>query len=290
MRVLFCGSGWFPVVDAIRARLGSEHEVQVWDRRVPLTEALREVEVILPSNATIDAAAIAAPRDLRLIQQPAAGIDGIDLAAAAARGVPVRNAPGTNHQAVAEAALLLILMLARRYRQAAAAFEAASIGAPLGLELGGRTLGIVGYGRAGQALGRAATGLGMTVRSVRSGDGRAALLEMLAASDVVSIHCPLTDRTRGMFDAAAFAALRPGALLINCARGPIVDRAAVESALEDGRLGGLGLDVYWHEPWDPRDPIFAHPNVITLPHIAGSTHEAFARIADIVATNIAALT
>jgi phosphoglycerate dehydrogenase-like enzyme len=289
MRILFCGSGWFPVVDAISARLAPEHQLEIWDRRTPLLEALRDIHVILPSNAIIDAAAIAAPRDLRLIQQPAAGIDGIDVRAAAARGVPVRNAPGTNHQAVAEAALLLILSLARRTRAAARAFAAAEIGGPLGIELRGRTLGIVGFGRAGQALGAAATGLGMVVRSVRSSATRADVLAMLAASDVVSIHCPLGPTTRGMFDAEAFAAMKAGALLVNCARGPIIDREATEAALDSGRLGGLGLDVYWHEPWDPRDPLFARDDVITLPHIAGSTHEAFARIADIVARNIASV-
>jgi phosphoglycerate dehydrogenase-like enzyme len=290
MRILFCGSGWFPVVDAIRARLGPGHELEVWDRSVPLVQALREVHVILPSNARIDAAAIAAPRDLRLIQQPAAGIDGIDLAAAAARGVPVRNAPGTNHQAVAEAALLLMLALARRVREAARAFAAGEIGGPLGFELRGRTLGIVGFGRSGQALGAVATGLGMQVRSVRSADGRDALLDMLSVCDVVSIHCPLSPQTRGLFDASAFAAMKPGALLINCARGPIIDRSAVETALASGHLGGLGLDVYWHEPWDPREPLFARDDVFTLPHLAGSTHEAFARIATIVAHNITTLT
>lgn len=289
MRILFCGSGWFPVVDAIRARLGADHVLEVWDRRTPLVEALREVQVILPSNARIDADAVAAPRDLRLIQQPAAGTDGIDLEAAAARGVPVRNAPGMNHQAVAEAALFLMLALARRYPEATRGFAAAEIGAPLGRELGGRTLGIVGLGRAGAALARAAAGLGMQVRSVRSADSRADFLAMLGTCDVVSIHCPLTESTRGMFDAEAFAAIAPGALLVNCARGPIIDRAAVEAALDSGRLGGLGLDVYWHEPWDPREPLFARPNVMTLPHIGGSTHEAFARIAEIVAANIAAL-
>ncbi|MCA9679280.1 MAG: D-glycerate dehydrogenase, partial [Myxococcales bacterium] len=108
-----------------------------------------------------------------------------------------------------------------------------------------------------------------------------------ARCDAITLHCPLTDATRGLIDDAALAAMRPGALLINAARGPIVDRAALEAALASGRLGGAGLDVFWDEPWDPTDPLWRHPRVVTLPHVAGSTTEAFDRIAAIVADNVA---
>ncbi len=128
--------------------------------------------------------------------------------------------------------------------------------------------------------------MAMTVHSVGSGNTRAELEDMLSRCDVVSIHAPLNSRTRNLFDDAAFAAMKPGALLINCARGPLIDRAALSRALETGRLGGVGLDVFWEEPWDPNDPLFARPDVVVLPHIAGSTHESFARIADIVADNV----
>lgn len=286
MRLVFCGTGWFPVVDAIRARLPRGCTIRIRDTARPITEELRDCEVILPSNARIDAAAIAAPKDLVLIQQPAVGHEGIDLDAARARGVPTCNAPGGNNIAVAEEALLFILALARRLRGARRSFEAARIGVPLGVELSGKTLGLVGLGGSGARVARAAEALGMKVINVRSSSSRADFEAMLAASDFVSIHCPLNAGTRGMFDARAFAAMKPGAYLVNCARGPIVDRAALIDALETKKLGGVGLDVFWDEPWDPSDPLYAREEVITMPHVGGSTEEAFARIADIVAENV----
>jgi len=102
----------------------------------------------------------------------------------------------------------------------------------------------------------------------------------------VSLHCPLTAATRGLIDAEALAALPPHAMVVNLARGPVIDRPALEAALARGHLGGVGLDVFWHEPWDPADPLYADPRVVTLPHVAGSTQEAFAAIAAIVVDNV----
>ena len=244
------------------------------------------MNVILPSNAPIDADAIAAPEDLRLIQQPAAGIENVDLAAAARRCVPVCNAPGANHVSVAEAATYLMLALARRVPAAARAFRERRVGVPLGIELFGKTLGIIGLGRAGTALAAIGRGLGMRILSVTSASEPAQLAALLAESDVISIHCPLTPQTRGLIGARALSRVKPGALLINCARGPIIDRAALISALDSGRVGGAGLDTYWEEPWDPDEPLYARDDVVTLPHVAGSTQESFARIADIVCDNV----
>ena len=107
-----------------------------------------------------------------------------------------------------------------------------------------------------------------------------------AACDAVSIHCPLTLETRGLVGAAAFAALRPGALVVNVSRGDVIDRDALVAALATGHLGGVGLDVHWHEPPDPMDPLYLDPRVVALPHVAGSTEEAFARIANVVIDNL----
>jgi phosphoglycerate dehydrogenase-like enzyme len=287
--LLFCGSGWVDVVDRIRARLDPGDELAVWDRSRPLAECVADVDVLLPSNGRIDAAVIAAAPRLRLIQQPAAGYEKIDLAAARARDVPVCNAPGANHVAVAECALLLILSLARRVPEAREAFARATIGGPVGIELSGRTLGIVGMGRTGRALAVRAEALGMQVIGLDSRSSAADRDAFWGRSDVISVHCPVTPETTGMIGAAAFAAMRPGALLVNLARGAIIDRPALEAALAAGRLGGVGLDVYWQEPWDPADPLFGHPKVVTLPHVAGSTMESFDRIATIVCDNVARL-
>lgn len=286
MKLLFCGSGWFPIVDAIQRGLPDDYRVDIWDRDTPLVEALADVQVILPSNAVIDAAAIAAPADLRLIQQPAAGIDTVDRAAAAARGVPVCNAPAANHLSVAEAATYMMLALARRAPEAARAFARREIGLPLGIELSGKTLGIVGLGRAGRALAEIAGGLGMRVVSVTSSSTPSELDALLAESDVISLHCPLTDRTRNLIDAAALARMKSTALVVNCARGDIIDRAALIDALDRGAIAGVGLDTFWDEPPDPGDPLYERLDVVTLPHVAGSTRESFARIADIVCENV----
>ena len=289
MQLLFCGSGWLPIVDCIAARLPPGASITRWDRSRPLTEVVHDVDVLLPSNAAITADVIAAAKRLRLIQQPAAGTERIDRAAAAARGIAVCNAPGTNHVAVAELALYLLLALARRAPLAARALAAREVGVPIGIELAGRTLGIIGMGRAGTALADRARALGMQVIALVRGASHAERTAFFAACDAVSIHCPLDDTTRGLVGAPAFAALRPGAFVINVARGGVIDRDALLDALAHDRVGGVGLDVHWEEPPDPDDPLYADPRVVALPHIAGSTQEAFARITDVVIENLARL-
>ncbi len=286
MRALFTGSGWQPFIHFLMRHLPGTYEVSIWDRARPLEEAVADVEFLLPSNAPFSSGVIAAARAVRLIQQPAAGVENIDLAAARARGIPVANAPGANQRAVAESALLLMLGLARRLPEAQRRFAAAVIGEPVGRELGGRRLGVVGSGRTGSALAALARGIGMEVTAIGSRRSDGEWAEFLAGADVVSLHCPLTDATRGLVDDRAFALMKPGAFLINCARGPVVDRGALERALAGDRLGGVGLDVFWREPWDPADPLFAHPRVMVLPHVAGSTEEAFDAIARVCADNI----
>src|SRR5688500_12794282 len=231
MRLLFCGSGWLDVVERIRARLAPDDELRAWDRTRPLVDEVADIDVLLPSNGLIDAAVISAARALRLIQQPAAGYEGIDVAAARGRGIPVCNAPGANHVSVAECALLLILALARRLPAARDAFARAAIGGPLGVELAGRTLGVVGLGRTGSALAERATALGMQVIGLTSRSTAADRAAFWPRCDVISLHCPLNDDTRGLIGAAALAAMKPGALLVNLARGGIIDRPALEAAL-----------------------------------------------------------
>lgn len=286
MRLLFCGSGWMPIVDHIAARLSEGSSIEIWDRTQPLSSVVADVDVLLPSNGHVTAEVIAAATRVRLIQQPAAGVEGIDLAAARARGIPVCNAPATNHVSVAEHALYLLLALARRAPAAARAFAVREVGVPLGIELHGRTLGIIGMGRSGTALAERARALGMTVIALGRGATAADRHAFFAASDAISIHCPLTPETRGLVGAEAFAALRPGALVVNVSRGAVIDRDALVSALAGDRLGGVALDVHWVEPPDPADPLYADPRVIGLPHVAGSTVEAFNRIADLVAGNV----
>lgn len=289
MRLLFCGSGWLPIVDMIAARLPAGAAIATWDRRGPLADAVAEIDVLLPSNAAITPEVVSRASRLRLIQQPAAGSEHIDRTVAAARGIPICNAPGTNHVSVAETALYLLLALARRAPLAARAFADRQVGVPLGIELTGKTLGVIGMGRTGTAVAERARGLGMTVIELGRGATAGDRTAFLAACDAISIHCPLTPQTRGLIDAAAFAAMRPGALVVNVARGGVIDRAALVAALAGGRLGGVGLDVHWDEPPDPADPLYADPRVVALPHLGGSSVEAFGRIADVVMDNLGRL-
>jgi len=292
MRVLFCGTGWVDVVPIVASaieRAGVVAEVLTRDPGGALAEQLAEVDVALPSNARFGAEEIAAARRLRLIQQPAVGYEWIDLEAARARAIPVCNTPGSNADAVAQATLLLVLALARRFHAAQRMFREARIGGPAGLELTGRTIAIVGMGRAGSRLRLAVEALGMQVVPVTREGGRRALHDAISRADFVTLHTPVTEETRGFFDDETFAAMRPGAFLVNVARGALIDRAALDRALARGTLGGVGLDVFWEEPWDPRDPLFLRDDVVVLPHVAGSTAEAFGRVAAIVAHNVAAI-
>lgn len=290
MKLLFCGSGWPDIVGRIEAKLAPGDTIRAWDRTRSLTAEVEAdpPDVILPSNAHVDERVIAAAaeRGLRLIQQPAAGTDAIDKAAARARGVAVCNAPGANQSAVAECTVLLLLLCARRWGAARQAFGEARIGSPLGVELGGAHLVVVGAGRTGSAVASRAAALGMRVTALGSRTSRDEMLDAFRTADAVSLHCPLTPATTGLVDDAALAALPAHAILVNVARGPVIDRGALERALARGHLGGVGLDVFWHEPWDPRDPLFADPRVVTLPHVAGSTTPAFDGIAAIVVDNV----
>lgn len=286
INAVFCGAGWTSIVDVIRERLPDGVAIRIRDFDRPLVDELRDVHVILPSNTRIPAEVIGAAKNLMLIQQPAVGIEVVDLDAARARGVPVCNAPAVNADATAQAALLLMLMLARRWPAAARSFAEGVVGEPVGIELAGLTLGIVGLGRIGKRLAAAAQALGMHVVSTSSLSTREEFHAMLARSDFVSIHCPQNERTRDLFDREAFERMKPGAYLINTARAGIVNREALEAALESGRLGGAGLDVYWQEPWDPAELLFGRDNVITLPHVGGATTAAYGRVAEIVGENI----
>lgn len=286
MRIVFCGTGWLSIVDRIRARLPAGATVRVRDYGRPIADEVRDANVIIPSNAYIGAAEMDAAMDLLLIQQPAAGHDVVDVDAARARGIPVCNAPGKNAQAVAEAALLLMLALARRLPEAQRAFAERRIGDPVGFELAGRTLGVVGMGRSGSRLASIAEAIGMHVLSVRSDSGDAAIARLFETADVVSLHVPLNDRTRGLVSSELLSRTKKGAVLVNCARGAIVDRDALVAALDSGQLGGAGLDVHWDEPADPEEPLYQRADVVALPHVAGSTREAFDGLVDVIVENV----
>lgn len=244
----------------------------------------------------------AAGPKLRCVANVAVGYDNVDLEAAERRGVIVTNTPGVLDDATADLTLALILATTRRIVEGDRLVRSGrdwnwGMGFMLGSALQGQLLGIVGLGGIGKWVAQRARAFGMKIAYHQRNPApaevekaldaeRMPLERLLAEADVLSLHCPLTPETHHLIGAAELAAMKPSAVLINAARGPIVDRAALEEALQSGRLGGVGLDVFWEEPWDPRDPLFAREDVIALPHIGGTTEEAFGRVADVCAENV----
>ncbi|MBO9533942.1 MAG: D-glycerate dehydrogenase [Solirubrobacteraceae bacterium] len=231
----------------------------------------------------------AAPR-LRAIANYAVGYDNIELAAAAARGVAVGNTPDVLTDATADLAMALLLAAARRLPEAEAdvregRWDDWNPRGLLGLELRGARLAIVGAGRIGQAVGERAAAFGMELELVGRDDD---LHAALGRADVVSLHAPLTPATRHLIDASAIAAMKPGAILVNTARGPLVDQVALADALHRGRLRAAALDVTDPEPLPVDDPLLAAPNLIVLPHIGSATERARAAMGERAARNLIA--
>ncbi len=241
-----------------------------------------------------------APR-LRVIGRAGAGVDTIDVDSATARGIVVVNAPGGNAVAAAEHSLALMFALARRIAAADASLKRGEWrrGAYVGTELTGKTLGLVGLGRVGTEVARRALGLDMRVlvfdpyvpeeHARRLGLDPTELELLLESADIVSVHVPLTESTRGILNAERIARMRPAAFLINCARGGLVDEAALLSALDAGQLAGAGIDVYSQEPVAADDPLPRHPKVVATPHLGASTVEAQAQVALQVASEVLAV-
>lgn len=277
-------------------RLSAEHEVTVWPGELPppadeLRAAVADAEGLLSLlTDRVDEALLDAAPNLRVVSNYAVGRDNVDLAAAQRRGIAVGVTPDVLTDATADVAMGLLLSVARRFPQAAADVRAGSwrTWEParwLGLELSGAEIAIIGAGRIGRAAARRAVAFGMRVRFVgRDDDLRAAL----KTADVVSLHAPLTDQTRRMIDAPALAAMKPTAVLVNTARGGLVDQDALRAALHDGTIAGAGLDVTDPEPLSPDDPLLDAPNLLVLPHIGSATHVARERMAERTVDNLLA--
>jgi lactate dehydrogenase-like 2-hydroxyacid dehydrogenase len=233
----------------------------------------------------------AAP-NLRAISNYAVGVDNVDVEAATARGIPVGNTPDVLTESTADLAVALMLAIARRLAEGEAFVRAGqwSTWEPdvmLGRDLHGATVGIVGYGRIGQAVGRRLEAFGCELLSTRRSGG-VALEELLERSDFVSLHCPLTPETRGLIDAAALQRMKPTAYLVNTARGPVVDTAALARALHEGQLAGAALDVTDPEPLPGDHPLLRAPNLLVVPHVASATHATRGRMADMAVDNLLA--
>jgi D-3-phosphoglycerate dehydrogenase / 2-oxoglutarate reductase len=257
----------------------------------------RRVEAILTrGRGRITAELIASCPQLRTVARCGVGLDNIDLAAAQAHGITVVYAPGTTTTAVAEHTLMLILALARQLRPLAQAVHQGAWevrNGYVGMELAGKTLGIVGFGQIGQRVAGLASAFGMQVVTwsphQRGAYPALTLEQLLGSADLVSIHVALSDATRALIGARELALMKPGALLINTARGAIIDQVALRGALAAGRLGGFAADVLDQEPPATGEPLLAMPNVLITPHVAALTETTYRAICVETATNVLAI-
>lgn len=291
-------------VERLSARYGVHYDPDLWRKRAELEALMGEALAIIVRNATqVDAGLIAASPRLRVVGRHGVGLDNVDVAAASARGIAVCPATGTNSVAVAEWTIAAAILLLRGQgflstgRLLAGEWPRAELGTT-GHEAEAKVFGIVGLGAIGQIAAAKARAMGMRpiAHSPSLGEDhpawalaeRASLPDLLARADIVSIHCPLTERTRGLIDAKALAAMKPGALLINSARGGIVEEAALAAALRTGHLAGAALDVLAAEPIDAATcALFAGvPNLLLTPHIAATTVESSRRMCEVTVDNV----
>src|SRR5688572_856350 len=284
----------FPALD----RLREAHDVDEWPGDLPpgpeeLRARAREADGLLTLvTDRVDTELLDAAPRLKAIANMAVGTDNIDLEAAAERGIPVGNTPDVLTDATADLAFALLLALARRITEGAALVREGrwrtwEPAAGLGADLAGATLGIVGRGRIGDAVARRAEGFGMDVlaSSRRSG---VPLEDLLERADFVSLHCPLTPATRHLIGTEALARMKPGAYLINTARGGVVDQTALRLALIAGEIAGAALDVTDPEPLPAGDPLLEAPNLLVVPHVGSATVRTRERMAEMAVENLLA--
>lgn len=292
-------------------------EVIVYDRTNPdeLIERAKDADILLTNKTVISAENLDQLPKLKYISVLATGTNIVDTAAARKRGIPVSNVPGYSTHSVAQQVFALLLAIcnqAEHYsRENRAGKWAAcpdfSYSDTRLIELYGKQIGIVGFGNIGQAVAKIADAFGMRValytskaqKDLPEGYEKMDIDELFSTSDVVTLHCPLTPETNHLADARRLALMRPGAILINTARGPLLDELAAanalgnsqlsdEEAVAKGYLAGIGLDVMTHEPPEAGNPLLTHPRCYSTPHIAWATREARVRLLDATADNIRA--
>jgi glyoxylate reductase len=279
-------------------RLAAEHDVEVWPEQMPpgrkeLLVRAPELDGLLSLlTDPVDAELIEAAPRLKAISNYAVGVDNVDLEAAAARGIPVGNTPGVLTDTTADLAVALMLGISRHLVEGDAyvrrgqwrTWETELL---LGHDLHGSTVGIVGFGRIGKAVGRRLEGFGCEILHTGKSGG-VSLEELLDRSDFVTVHAPLTADTRGLIGDDALARMKPTAYLVNTARGPIVDSEALARALRAGRIAGAALDVTEPEPLPGGHPLLDAPNLLVLPHLGSATEATRARMADMAVDNLLA--
>ena len=305
MRIGLCVRG-FTHIRQLLEELLPHDEVKECDRR-DIRERSADCAVLVPIVTPIPAEVLRYP-NLKLIQQYGVGLDIVDIPAATQAGVMVANVPsvGTgNAESVAELAIAHMLMLSRNVPLALQRFQEQRFSSPLGQCLWRSTVVILGYGGIGEEIARRLAGFGVRIIAIsrhgpagsRARDAavkvdlhvpQTQMLTVLGEADFLVVAAPASPENMGLVDTMVLAHLKPGAFIVNIARGPVIDYNALLAALREGRLAGAGLDVFWQEPFDPNDPLLS-ANVIATPHIGGATARSLRGIGEAVACNIDAL-
>ena len=300
MKVMICTTHFPHCAEVLRHHLPDDTIIACPAEQVVARAA--EADVLVPAMYRVDARVID-NTSATLINQFGVGIEGVDIPAATRRGIYVANVPGHegagNAASVSEHAIFLMLGLARRYAEAQASVRKRVLGAPLGTALMGKTVAILGVGSIGRQLALRLKPFRVRLLGMKQHPSDALtrelgfdflgtqhdLTQVLTQADFVVLALPVTPATRAMLNAAAFAAMKDTAFVINVARGPVIDHDALVEALAHGQIAGAGLDVFWDEPTDPDDPLFRY-NVIATPHTAGVTDLSYNDIARGLAANV----
>lgn len=294
--------GYLVNFDHIPWRVAETFPDLVWYDETPpelVAERVREAGAVFANRALLGRETLEGSKNLRYIGVFGTGYNIVDLEAADRLGITVCNIPSYSTRAVAQSAAALMLAVANRVvafdrflkeGRWRAACDPGVTAIPTA-ELWGKTAGILGYGEIGRAFGEICRALGMRVLATRRTPGTEDGVEFVSLetlrreSDVLSIHCPLTDETRGMVNAAFLAGMKRGAILLNTARGAILDEQAVARALDSGQLSGAGLDVFAREPAGGDHPLVRHPNCVVTPHVSWAARETRARMLEAAADN-----
>ncbi|HET9531737.1 MAG TPA: phosphoglycerate dehydrogenase, partial [Blastocatellia bacterium] len=299
MRILVCDGLERTGVEILRAASGVtvDERPSIGDEEIK--EIIKDYEgLIVRSKTRVTSDLIARAALLRVVGRAGTGVDNIDVGAATRRGVVVMNAAAGNTVTTAEHTLAMMMSLARQIPQAVASTKAGrwEKNRFLGVELLGKTLGIIGLGRIGAAVAERARSFGMEIAAYdpyftreaarEVGIDMVALDDLLARSDFITLHTPLTGDTRGIIDRAAIEKMRTGVRIINCARGGLIDEHALAEAIKSGRVAGAALDVFEKEPVEPDNPLLGLEQVIVTPHLGASTQEAQLGVATMIAEQV----
>jgi D-3-phosphoglycerate dehydrogenase len=299
--VLLCGNVIAPEGVALLEPVATLAQVGDYCTEAERIEAAREADAMLVRTGAVTRALLEACPRLQIVSRHGVGYDAVDVPACTDHGVLVTITPNANATAVSEHALALMLACARKVTQADALLKQGQWKREpfVGIELSGRTLGLVGLGRVGTKVAHLARAFGMTVlaadpyttpeRAAAAGVTLMPLEEMLPQSDFVSVHAPLTPDTHHIVGTRTLPLFKRTAILVNTARGPLVDPAALAEALQAGRLAAAGIDVFEQEPFAADDPLHALPNLVATPHVAGNTEESLVNLAVDAARNILAV-